>query len=327
MAAAFRQGEVYSVLVKLGIDAYEHGDEISGHCPMHVERTGREDINPSWSINAETGAHNCFSCSYRGSLLGLISDLRDFKTSYDLPDYDAAKEWLSSSIEVDVGQLMKSLEQAKSSYIRLPTVVPMSEARLAVYTDPPEWALEARQVTEEACVKYSVKWSPSITSWILPLREPDSGNLMGWQEKGQLERHFMNRPTGLKKSKTLFGITAWDGGTMVVVESPLDAVKCGGVALCGVTVSDAQFDLMRKADKLIIAFDNPDLDPAGYKALEEFKVEARKRGIEFWVFNYGDSTAKDIGDMSMNAVRWGIDNAVHSVRLGGLLSGKKEQPK
>jgi DNA primase len=78
---------------------------------------------------------------------------------------------------------------------------------------------------------------------------------------------------------------------MIVVESPLDAVKCGGVALCGVTVSDAQFDLMRKADKLIIAFDNPDIDPAGYKALEDFKVEAKKRGIEFWAFNYADRGA------------------------------------
>lgn len=324
MAAAFRSGEVYSVLVKLGIDAYEHADEISGHCPMHVERTGREDINPSWSVNAETGVHNCFSCGYKGSLLSLIADLRDLKTPYGLFDYDAAKEWLSSSIDVDITQLLKSMEDSKSSYIRLPTVVPMSEARLAVYTDPPSWALEARQVTAEACKAYSVKWSPSINSWILPLREADTGNLMGWQEKGQLERHFMNRPTGLKKSKTLFGITSWAGGTMIVVESPLDAVKCGGVALCGATVSDPQFEIMRKADRLIIAFDNPAVDPAGFKALEDFKVEARKRGIEYWVFNYGDSTAKDIGDMSMNAVRWGIDNAVHCVKLGGILNVAKK---
>jgi len=319
MAAAFRDNEVYTVLVKLGIDAYEHGHEISGHCPMHVERTGREDINPSWSVNADTGVHNCFSCGYKGSLLSLICDLRDFKTDYGLSDYDAAKEWLSSSINVDLPNLIKQMEESKSSYIRLPTVVPMSEARLAVFTDPPEWALKARQVSVEACKKYSVKWSTSLNSWILPIREFETGNLMGWQEKGQLERHFMNRPTGLKKSKSLFGITTWSGGTMVVVESPLDAVKCGGVALCGATVSDAQYELMRKAEKLIIAFDNPAVDPAGYKALEDFKVEARKRGIEYWVFNYGDSNAKDIGDMSMNAVRWGIDNAVHCVKLGGIL--------
>jgi hypothetical protein len=319
MAAAFRDNEVYTVLVKLGIDAYEHGHEISGHCPMHVERTGREDINPSWSVNADTGVHNCFSCGYKGSLLSLICDLRDFKTDYGLSDYDAAKEWLSSSINVDLPNLIKQMEESRSSYIRLPTVVPMSEARLAVFTEPPEWALEARQVSVEACKKYSVKWSTSLNSWILPIREPETGNLMGWQEKGQLERHFMNRPTGLKKSKSLFGIDAWEGGTMIVVESPLDAVKCGGVALCGATVSDAQFDLMRKADKLIIAFDNPDIDPAGYKALEDFKVEAKKRGIEFWAFNYADSGAKDIGDMSMNAVRWGIDHAVHCVKLGGIL--------
>jgi hypothetical protein len=219
-------------------------------------------------------------------------------------------------VELDVSEIIKSLDSMKSAYVRLPTVVPMSEARLAVYTEPPEWALEARGVTAENCRRYSVKWDSNTNAWILPLRDAVTGNLMGWQEKGQLERHFMNRPTGLKKSKTLFGITAWEGKTMIVVESPLDAVKCGGVALCGATVSDSQFDLMRKADKLIIAFDNPEVDTAGAKALEDFKVEARKRGIEYWVFNYGPTGNKDIGDMSPNAIRWGIENATHCVRLG-----------
>ena len=38
------------------------GVEIQALCPAHFERTGKEDHNPSWYINADTGAHICFSC-------------------------------------------------------------------------------------------------------------------------------------------------------------------------------------------------------------------------------------------------------------------------
>jgi len=116
---------------------------------------------------------------------------------------------------------------------------------------------------------------------------------------------------------------------MVVVESPLDAVKVGvcrnsteGVALCGVTVSAAQIDLMKRADKLILAFDNPNVDSAGKSALESFVSVARENGLEFWAFNYGSSTAKDIGEMTPDEVVFGIEHATHCVMLRGSLNVK-----
>lgn len=141
---------------------------------------------------------------------------------------------------------------------------------------------------------------------------------MGWQEKGQVNRYFRNRPTGVQKSKTLFGLDVWSGGTMIIVESPLDVVKLsslgidGGIATFGASISQDQVDLMRQADKLIIAFDNPRVDAAGEKASKDILARTRKEGFECFFFQY-DGDVKDIGDMTKEQAIIGIESAKHSV--------------
>ena len=68
--------EMESVLQGLGIEVVgSRGWEVQGMCPGHKERTGHEDRNPSWYINAESGAHICFSCGFKGNLNSLIAYL------------------------------------------------------------------------------------------------------------------------------------------------------------------------------------------------------------------------------------------------------------
>ena len=74
--------DMESVLDRLGIEIISiTGDEIKAHCPAHLERKGKLDSNPSWSINADTGAHNCFSCHFRGNVHTLVSYIM-FKPNY-----------------------------------------------------------------------------------------------------------------------------------------------------------------------------------------------------------------------------------------------------
>jgi len=215
--------------------------------------------------------------------------------------------------------IAKQLEEAKNSYIPVQPVLEMSEARLAIFDGvPPDWALSARGLTAEACIKHSVKWDAKQQGWITPIRNPQNNKLMGWQEKGQVNRYFRNRPTGVQKSKTLFGLDVWSSGTMIIVESPLDVVKLsslgieGGVSTFGASISQDQVDLMRQADKLIIAFDNPKVDPAGEKASRDMLARTRKEGLECFFFKY-DGDYKDIGDMPEEQVILGIEGAKHSV--------------
>lgn len=313
----YSEGSVEGVLLTLGVETTQRGDELLGLCPMHLERTGREDNNPSWSMNAETGVHHCFSCGYKGTLLTLVGEIKEFTTQWGRVDFDAAKDWLRGNIEVNFEYLARQLEEARNSYVPIPAPVGMSEARLAIFDGAvPDWALSARDLTQDSCTLYGVKWKQSNNSWITPIRDSQSGKLMGWQEKSQTERFFRNRPTGVAKSKTLFGLDIFKGGTMIVVESPLDAVKLaslgvfGGVSTFGASISDDQIRLMKAADKLIIAMDN---DLAGRKASADMLERTRKEGMECWFLNYQGSEYKDLGDMPEDLVHYCLEGSKHSV--------------
>ena len=317
------QYDVEAAIQALGIQYDTRAHEALALCPMHKERTGKEDHSPSWWINLETGMHMCFSCSYKGNLVQLVCDVKDFY-AYSWGDdkgfdYKAAEEWLATIAEISVEQLAEMVNSLPNYIAAYPKPIEMSEARLAVFVQPPEDALAGRKITAEAAHQYSVMWDDKTKTWILPLRDPHFNKLMGWQEKGTLDRRFMNRPPGLPKSKTLFGLENQNESMVVVVESPLDCVCIasagipGAVAICGSSPSDEQVKLLRYSDRIIVALDNPNLDKAGEKGSKEMLMWARKYAMNMWFFNYGSSSKKDPGDMTDEEIRWGIDNAVSSI--------------
>lgn len=315
--------DVVAALDALGIEYDIHNSEANALCPMHLERTDKEDNSPSWWINLDSGMHTCFSCHYKGNLLQLVCDVEKlYITSWGdarAYDYQAAKEWLKLSADVSVESLLAQLNSLPNYVNGAPKPVEMSEARLAVFFEPPLEQLEKRKITPEAAAKYSVIWDKNRSAWILPLREPHFNKLMGWQEKGTLDRTFFNRPTGLQKSKTLFGVENQKEELAIVVESPLDCVRIasagidGALAICGSSPSEEQIKLLRYSSKIIAAFDNPNIDSAGKKASKEMLDFGRKYGLNLFFFNYGNSGKKDPGDMTDEEIRWGIDNAVSAL--------------
>lgn len=294
------------------------GDEVYAHCPGHQARLGRPDRSASWSVNAEKLSHYCFSCGYSGSLIGLVCETNGWVNSWGMPNYEEAKRWLQDQVGLDISDVAQRLEELKESYLRLPPPVEMSEARLAVYGDVPDWALSERGVSREAVDQYKVRWDVDRDVWILPLRHAVTGKLIGWQEKGQRLRYFNNRPTNLKKSKTIFGWSEYQGGPAVVVESPLDAVRITsmgmvhGLATCGVEISEAQFQLLRHVDKLIFAMDNPYVDDAGRAASRKILEKTKDKYFECWFFHYPkDKTVKDPGDMTDAEIFHAVNSARH----------------
>ena len=302
-------------LTALGIDFTDKGNEALAICPLHYERTGKEDHNPSWWINLDTGLHTCFSCGYKGNLLQLICDVKGFYFN-GVYDYRAAERWLATAAEISIEDLQAAL-MAMPSYINESAKpLEMSEARLAVFDVPPVEALAARNITADAASEYGVLWDSRTQSWILTLREPDSGNLLGWQEKGTVDRTFKNRPVGLQKSRTLFGVGVQSEDVVVVVESPLDCVRLasagisGAVAICGSSISEEQVKLLRSSNKIVAAFDN---DKAGQKASKLLLELGVKYALNLFFFNYGSSGAKDPGDMTDEEICWGVENAISAL--------------
>ena len=308
------------VLEALGIDARENGAEANGLCPMHARRTGKEDHSPSWWINLESGQHICFSCNYKGNVLQLICDVNEFYkddvwAKGFIYDYQAAEDWLATLTELPPERMLEIVKSLPNYIEPAPQPLKMSEARLAVFNEPPFGALEDRNITAAAVDKYGILWDSKKEAWILPLRDPNDGKLMGWQEKGTVHRTFFNRPTGLQKSKTLFGIQNQLESRVIVVESPLDCVRFataglqGAVALCGSTPSEEQIKLLRYSEQIICALDNPKVDKAGLKGAQEMQKFARKYGLNLSFFNYGSTGKKDPGDLTNAELVWGVNNA------------------
>ena len=299
--------EMEELLERLNIEVLNvNGSEIQGHCPAHVERTGKEDRNPSWWINADTGAHICFSCNFKGGLQGLVSYVNGF-------GFEEAKEWVQTG-----GPLSEMLAKAlrpKAEAVLDPITI--SEAYLAPFTDPPEEALRSRGLNLVSAQHYGVLWNPRQLNWILPIRAAETGELLGWQEKGYKDRYFNNYPKGMKKSVSIFGYSQYTGGNMIVVESPLDAVRLrsvgvfGGVSTYGCSVSKSQIDLIRGADRVIFAMDN---DKAGSESSKELLKACYGLGFEAWFFDYSGTDQKDVGGMSQFEIHQGLCNAKHSVR-------------
>jgi len=319
--------DVPAALEALGMEYSEHGAEANALCPGHYARTGKEDNSPSWWINLDTGQHLCFSCGYKGNLAQLVCDVNDFYIkSWDNKfyyDYATAQTWLAEMAVIPLEQLMAMIKALPNRVEAYPKPLEMSEARLAVFEQPTSEAMVARHVDKSAVEAYGVLWDALKEAWILPLREPHFYRLMGWQEKGTTKRTFFNRPAGLQKSKTLFGVDIQKDDVVILVESPLDCLRFhtagleGAVASCGSVVSEEQIKLIRRSEKVICAFDNPNLDKAGKKASDEMSKYARKYGINLFFFNYGGSDKKDPGEMTAEELRWGIEHAKPSV-LGEL---------
>ena len=290
-------GDVASCLVELGIDFKVNGDEAVGKCPMHYERTGKEDAHPSWSVRLEdsaddipAGTFNCFACGYRGGFVQLVADVTKW-------DWFEAVAWVRARGGIERARMV--LERHKQRDNKVDTTQWLNEASLALFVDPPQKALDKRNLDPFPVSELGIRWDTDKDAWILPIRDPNTHELWGWQEKN--DRYFRNRPTDVKKSHTLFGLDAYEGEVAVILESPLDVARLytagipGGLSSFGAAISDKQMALIiAHADKVIMALDN---DRDGMKYSEMMRtLHARRINMSF--LNYDGIDAKDVGEMT-----------------------------
>lgn len=299
------------LLVRLNIDVIrQHDDEYLCHCPAHLSRTGKEDRNPSWWINSETGMHICFSCGFKGGIGTLIEHTQGIS-------YEEAKKWIDEGYNDLNERLQRALKVEKET---VEQSQPVTESMLAAFVEPPKEVLNDRGLSLAAVNYYEIKWSDLSKSWITVIRDPITGALLGWQEKGHGTRYFKNWPTGVQKSKCLFGYKQFVDQSlyrMIVVESPLDVARLlsvgitGGVSTYGAIISSNQLNIIRSAKEVLFALDN---DEAGRKASLEMLNACKNMGINGKFFNYSHTDMKDVGAMGREEIVTGIETARHYVR-------------
>lgn len=242
---------------------------------------------------------NCFSCGYKGSLASLVEYLTGETLVEDLSERRAAMGEIIDSL----GSIEDQMQRMGRSSRGLP------ENALKVFSRPPEGALLSRQVSAPACKNMEALWDGRSDSWVLVIRSA-TGALLGWQVKGTRTRDFRNFPTGVQKSRSLYGFAhAASSDFVVVVESPLDAVRLTthripAVATYGASVSTEQIRLLSSQWQLVIsAFDN---DAAGKKATKT--LINSPTALNLCVMPYTDDS-KDPGEMPLRSLLHNIKTA------------------
>jgi Toprim-like/CHC2 zinc finger len=286
-------GNIPAALAELGLKIAVRDDEVITLCPYHDDhRAG------SFSVRISDGENYCFSCGQGGSFAYLV------RMVLKVDPFTAGRWCRDRAYDTDITFEYEELEYGSG---KIDTSEQVNEASLALCTAPPQDALDSRQISAETAAAYGVLWDQG--KWIIPVRDPLSGSLWGWQEKQG--RFFRNYPDGLAKSQSLFGYNLLeDGGTAVLVESPLDCLRLaaagcpGAVSGYGVGVSREQLDLiLNKASHLVLALDN---DIAGMAKTVDICRNFRRMPVT--VFNYGETTAKDPGEMDDSEILWGFRN-------------------
>ncbi|MGW3153692.1 CHC2 zinc finger domain-containing protein [Streptomyces sp. NPDC001089] len=287
--------DVGSAMRHLGIDVLREvsGDDSTEHlarCPAHAALTGKADRRPSFSVNGRTGLFHCFSCGYAGMFVDLVEDQLGYARV-------EAWQWIARR------GVYRTRDEEQPE--RKEPEERVTEASLALFVPPPPEALASRGLTAESCAVFGVLWHPGSKHWILPIRNPMTGELWGWQEKGR--RYFRNYPQGILKSRTLFGDFGWHGSTALLLESPLDAVRAhalgigGAFAAFGAHVSEMQMRLIKaRCDVLVLGLDN---DAAGIASRDRLYARWRPRGLPMRFLDYRGITSKDLGDMDDDAAR------------------------
>jgi DNA primase len=288
---------IEDLLEHIGVEDLQPRDnEIGARCPMHEQRTGELERTPRhFFVNRSTGAFHCFSCEYGGSLVKLIMDV----TKLGL--WDAHQLVRRFDVDLDSPNEERTWEPP----------VPSRDlaTKLAEFGPPPARAMARRHLDPESVDRFGVRWDYELSAWIFPIYGP-TGDLWGWQSKSA--EWVRNRPPGIRKSLTLFGIQLPRNDPYVIlVESPLDIVYLEGlgypaVASFGAGVSDAQMRLIiEHFDELILALDN---DEAGRNETRRLLTEKWHHRIPIQIFDYGSSRGKDPGELAPHQVKAAMDD-------------------
>lgn len=289
--------DVLGTLEELGVTVVKLTyNEAWALCPGHYDRLGRANNKPDkWSINIETGIHSCFSCGFSGSFTSLVQEV----LGYGRED---AEHWVRAHggrSRFRDGRGVSAGGQQRDEGLRKEPAE-WNEARLALCIDPPHERLAHRRISAGSVSHYGILWRDGENPhWILPIRDPDTGRLWGWQEK-QEGGTTRNKPYGVQKGLTLFGIDVFSSPYVLVLESPLDCAVAytagvyGAVSTFGVHVTDDQLEILFDLGvPVIFGFDN---DEAGINASLAVKKRYLRSGYPIKFLNYSHiPDKKDIG--------------------------------
>jgi DNA primase len=295
--------DFFSILQKYDLQKPSiSGDELRCCCPLH------EDLTPSFSINLETGKYNCFAGCGGGDFIDLISRIEDISREqareflYKIEDKEISLNILKSKLE----NIFKEEKKEKN--------IILDENILNNFNYDNIDYMTKREFTKETIKKFEIGLCKQGVT--IPIRD-ENNNLVAILVRPVTNEYFLKYfpimpKIGYKKSLILYGLNHInkDEKEVIIVEGHFDVLKayqCGfinTVAIQGTNLSEYHMRLIfNRFDKVILALDN---DGPGRKA-QKIAINKLRNKVSLYKFKYSDSI-KDFGDMTLEKIKFGIDN-------------------
>lgn len=310
--------DIEFVLRGLGSDRIGHThDHIMTSCPLakwtHPHGT---DSNPSMGVLESEGMSpvNCFTCGYRGGLLGLVNEVERYRAAEGNGD----KELTSLLTDfIRDAETKEFVERPDLKEIEMPLELMQNLNKYHPY-------MQSRGIKEETAKKWLLGWwdfsVPMVGEYKAENNEriiypviSKKGDIKGFQcrliDSSVDAPKYKNYPQGVSKSAYLYGEhLVKDREKLLILESQNGTVKVNqlleengitnilALGLMGSKPSDAQVDKMVMWGKeVIICLDN---DAAGRTGTTELIKKLRYRSCMLSIIPYPpDSEGKDAEDL------------------------------
>jgi DNA primase len=317
--------DIEKYLIDKGIKYKIHKSSRNGtwlqmRCPFPEH----DDKKPSFSINVESLAYNCYVCG-KGNWFKLCKKLgwKDWESDDVLVGVTPAADWNNAM------KLLYSNDNKKEVYVAL-----KPKNKKIVDGDKFYNYLKGRNLVKaiktfniRCCTDWDENYGSIYKNRItIPVHDLDGKNIIWYEGRSIVDDKKVlkyYRPDGVEKTRLLFNYhNAKKSGSkkIIIAEGILHAIQLwlwGYVGVCtfGAGISLDQLELLLEFDEIYICFD---IDKAGIKAYDELKELIIETGIK--IRRIKIPRGNDVNTISKNQFDEYYNNAVI---INGVLKREK----
>jgi DNA primase len=273
-------------LKKLGFKNLKQiNDNIMMSCPFH------EDNKPSFGINIDTGAWNCFSCGRKGKNIKSLAKILNMAELEKYFTYHSYSD-LSNYVRNKLGNKKQGEYTDEFTYL--------IDYYKSNYTHD---YLYSRGVKLDIAEKFNIGYDKENNALTFPVYTADN-KFLGFTYR-YLEGNFRYKHE-FNKSVTLYGAQFLEKYDIILVEGNIDVLKAYSlgfkniVGLMGTKINETQINLLKKfGNRIIIALDDDFSKKANWGRIATKRIIKQlinQFGTRLYIGEYKKGK-KDFGDL------------------------------
>lgn len=286
------------------------GDWIVFKCPFH------DDEHPSFGINVNNGAYNCFACESKGNFSNFVKYFGADITALpflDVPRDSSYKEAREKAIASLKKSIKKDNDFYKGKFVTLYEALKKNNnnkyaLKILRYVTNRNVSLNTVRKLEMGYIKYGIYKNRVV----IPVKDYRNNNIL-WYEGRTINNDYSVpkywRPNNSEPGATLYNYyNIIQNSYTIVVEGIFDAIKLydcklSGVCIFSSNVSDKQYALLSSFNKVVFAFDGDEAGRQAYKKVLKQILLYKDVGMGFEIYRAKLPKNKDVADLSYKKIK------------------------